>query len=166
MDKEKREQIASSDDEHFEDANEKIVNEIIEKTGILDVNDEEEIDKNSDTENFLDCETSDLIDDESQKDFEKDYTDEQREEARLAAVELKNKGNEEFRKQNFEKSVEIYTLALKKCPVLCSDERSAIYGNRGLSKIKLGLKPAAIDDCTKALEFNPKYVKVLLRYVC
>lgn len=159
------------DDEHFEDANEKIVNEIIEKaTGInLSSPCEEEADNDEDTEEpgelFQDCETTsnDLIDDESQKDFEKDQTEEEREIARLKSIELKEQGNDEFRKGNFEKSVEIYTMALRKCPVACANERSVLYGNRALSKIKLDLKPAAIDDCSKAIEFNSKYVKVLLR---
>ncbi|KAG5681924.1 hypothetical protein PVAND_011327 [Polypedilum vanderplanki] len=135
-----KQQIASSDDEQFEDANEKIINDIIDK-----------------------CEANDLIDDESQRDFEKDQTEEEREEARLLAVELKDKGNVEFRNGNFEISSEIYTQALRKCPVSCSTERSILYGNRSLAKVKLGLKSSAIDDCTKSIEFNPKYVKVLLR---
>lgn len=160
------------DDEHFEDANEKIVNEIIEKaTGInLSSPCEEEADNDDEEteepgEIFEDCEaiSNDLIDDESQKDFEKDQTDEEREIARLKSIELKEQGNDEFRKGNFEKSVEIYTMALRKCPVSCANERSVLYGNRALSKIKLDLKPAAIDDCSKAIEFNSKYVKVLLR---
>jgi tetratricopeptide (TPR) repeat protein len=156
----------SSDDEHFEDANEKIVNELIEKTTgvkISDLKQDPEHDDEDPVEAFEDCETNDLIDDESQKDFEKDQTEEEREEARLKSVELKQKGNDEFKEGNFEKSAEIYTLALRKCPVLCANERSILYGNRALSKVKLDLKPAAIDDCTKALEFNPSYVKVLLR---
>lgn len=158
--------IPSSDDEHFEDANEKIVNELIEKTTgvkISDIQKDPESDDEDPVEPFEDCETSDLIDDESQKDFEKDQTEEEREAARLQAVELKQQGNEEFKNGNFEKSAEIYTKALRKCPVACANERSILYGNRALSKVKLDLKPAAIDDCTKALEFNPSYVKVLLR---
>lgn len=148
---------ASSDDEHFEDANERIVNDIIGSSGI-NIPDEEDP-----GDDFKECEASDLIDDESQKDFEKDQTEEEREAARLEAVELKQQGNEEFKNGNFEKSAEIYSNALRKCPVVCANERSILYGNRALSKVKLDLKPAAIDDCTKALEFNPNYVKVLLR---
>ena len=150
---------ASSDDEHYEDANERIVNELIEKTTGVKLEEQ----NHEDSESFKECETSDFIDDESQKDFEKDQTEEERELARLKAVELKQRGNEEFRSGNFEKSAEIYTTALRKCPVLCTEERSILYGNRALSKVKLDLKPAAIDDCTKALEFNTNYVKVLLR---
>lgn len=161
----------SIEEEHFEDANEKIVNELIEKTTGISISNPFDKEANNDQnneekdpeDNFHDCETNDLIDDESQKDFEKDQTVEEREVARLRAIELKDQGNDEFRKGNFEKSVEIYTLALQKCPVVCAQERSVIYGNRALSKIKLNFNPAAIDDCTKSIEFNPKYVKVLLR---
>lgn len=167
--------LGGEDEEHFEDANEKIVNELIEKaTGInIKSNPCEETASNDNDEDpeeageiFQDCETNvanDLIDDESQKDFEKDQTEEERENARLKSVELKEQGNGEFRKGNYEKSAEIYTMALRKCPVACATERSVLYGNRALSKIKLDLKPAAIDDCSKAIEFNSNYVKVLLR---
>jgi tetratricopeptide (TPR) repeat protein len=163
----KKEPMPSSDDEHFEDANEKVINDIIDSTSRLSncESDEENYCDQDGGENFQDCETNDLIDDESQRDFEKDQTEEEREEARLLAVELKDKGNEEFRNGNFEKSAEIYTNALRKCPVFCASERSMLYGNRSLAKAKLGLKPAAIDDCSKSIEFNPKYVKVLLRFV-
>jgi tetratricopeptide (TPR) repeat protein len=158
----KVEQIAS-DDEQFEDANERVISDLLDESNTVLKHEAE--DGNSDNEHFHECGTNDIVDDESQKDYEKDQTDEEREQARLEALELKNKGNEEFRKQNYDMSISIYTDALRKCPVLCADERSIIYGNRALSKIKLGSKAAAIEDCTKSLEYNPKYVKVLLRYV-
>jgi tetratricopeptide (TPR) repeat protein len=153
----------TSDEEKFEDANERVVNELIEEVCDIKVSKED----NSDTEeNFEEASSiaNDLIDDESQKDFEKDQTDEERESARLSAIELKDQGNIEFKSGNYEKSIEIYTSALQKCPVLCSEDRSIIYGNRAFAKQKLAMKPAAIDDCSKAIEFNPKYVKALLRY--
>lgn len=162
MDK-KESAIPSSDDENFEDANEKVVNELIEKTTGVKMSEVQKDPDEDPVEAFEDCETSDLIDDESQRDFEKDQTEEERDVARLKAAELKQDGNNEFNKGNFEKSAEIYTMALRECPVACANERSILYGNRALSKSKLDLKPAAIDDCTKALEFNPNYVKVLLR---
>lgn len=165
-----KDKTGASDDEHFEDANEKIVNELIgqsfDEIPKHQNHDNENYDEDeNEAENFHDCElnSSDLIDDESQRDFEKDQTDEERENARLDAVKLKNEGNEEFRNGNYEKSIEIYTSALRKCPVACSNDRSMIYGNRAVAKIKLGSKPAAIEDCSKAIEFNPTYIKVLLR---
>lgn len=159
-----------SDDEHFEDANEKIVNELIEETTgikITELNDHSGDSDDSDNdevkESFVDCETSDLIDDESQLDLEKDQTEEERETARTKAEELKKEGNELFKNGDYLKSAEVYTNALRTCPVLCKSERSVLYGNRAAAKQKLNLKPAAIDDCTKSIEFNSAYVKVLLR---
>lgn len=170
---ETKEVKASSDDEHFEDANEKIVNELIEgATGIKitddsarlsdDEKDDSEPEENE-KEDFVDCETSDLIDDESQRDLEKDQTEEEREAAKAKAEELKKQGNEYFKNGDYVKSAEIYTSALRTCPVACATERSVLYGNRAAAKQKLNLKPAAIDDCTKSIEFNSSYVKVLLR---
>ncbi|CRL02386.1 CLUMA_CG015401, isoform A [Clunio marinus] len=171
----KRENIGSSDDENFEDANEKIVNELIEEatgvklTGVNDeynmsLNEEDDSDHEiNEKDSFVDCETSDFIDDESQKEMEKDQTKEEQETAKLKAEELKKQGNEVFKTGDYVKSTEIYTNALRTCPVACEMERSIIYGNRAAAKQKLNLKPAAIDDCTKSLEFNPNYVKVLLR---
>jgi tetratricopeptide (TPR) repeat protein len=177
----KKDHGLSSDDENYEDANERIVNEIIEQTKLAsfkdykaetllpveqeDCPDEKENSEPEDNENehFAECETSDLIEDESQKDVEKDQTEEQREKARLEAEELKKKGNEAFKSGDYDKSAEIYTAALRVCPVLCPNDRSVLYSNRAAAKQKLDLKPAAIDDCTKSIEFNPNYVKVLLR---
>jgi tetratricopeptide (TPR) repeat protein len=170
---EKKEHMASSDDEHFEDANEKIVNGLIEETMGMKITDNDQLSdekddsepEENDKESFVDCETNDLIDDESQKDFEKDQTEEEREAAKIKAEELKKQGNEYFKNGDYLKSSETYTEALRMCPVLCATERSVLYGNRAAAKQKLDLKTPAIDDCGKSIEFNPSYVKVLLRYV-
>lgn len=170
----KTEKPTSSDDENFEDANEKVVNELIEEvTGVkideLNQNNENDSSHSSDEEGdvekdkFEDCEFHDFIDDELQKLEEESQTDEERETARLKANELKQQANELFKQAEYTKSLEIYTEALKTCPVACATDRAILYGNRAASKMKLDSKPAAIDDCTKALEFNPDYVRVLLR---
>lgn len=170
----KKDNIASSDDEHFEDANEKIVNELIQETTglkIVDLKEDSKISSDdydseheqNDKESFEDCETNDLIDDESQRDLEKDQTEEEKEAAKTKAEELKKQGNECFKNGDYLESVELYTNALRSCPVSCASERSVLYGNRAAAKQKLNFKPAAIDDCSKSIEFNPSYVKVLLR---
>jgi tetratricopeptide (TPR) repeat protein len=169
----KKQQLASSDDEHFEDANEKIVNNLIQETTGIKITELEDDDfsdekddsepEENDKESFVDCETNDLIDDESQRDFEKDQTEEEKEAAKTKAEELKKKGNEYFKNGDFLKSADTYTEALKTCPVVCGTERSVLYGNRAAAKQKLDLKASAIDDCGKSVEFNPIYVKVLLR---
>lgn len=165
--------MASSDDERFEDANERIVNNLIEETAGIkiselmrdgEVSDEkDDSEPENDKENFEDCETSDFIDDESQRDLEKDQTEEERETEKNKAEELKQKGNELFKNGEFQKSVEMYSEALRTCPVACATERSVLYGNRAVAKQKLNLLTPAIDDCGKSIEFNPNYVKVLLR---
>lgn len=158
---------STSDNEQFEDANEKIVNELIDEVvgnpDPLDPAHESDSDSENDKDNFKDCDANDFIDDESQAEFEKDQTEEEREAAKAQSEELKKKGNELFKSGEFLKSSETYTEALRACPVVHSNERSILYGNRAAAKHKLEMKPAAIDDCSKSLEYNPKYVKVLLR---
>lgn len=167
---EKKDDKALTDDECFEDANEKVVNELMEETTGIKISDLEREAKDDDSDktdqeldSFQDCEALDVIDDESQKDLEKDQTEEEREAAKTKADELKKEGNELFKNGDYLKSAEVYTTALRTCPVVCATERSVLYGNRAAAKQKLDLKPAAIDDCSKAIEFNPNYVKVILR---
>jgi tetratricopeptide (TPR) repeat protein len=170
----KRDQVTSSDDENFEDANERVVNNLIQETTGVKISElpkkEELSDEKDDSEpedngkeNFVDCETNDYVDDESQKDAEKDQTEEEREAAKNKAEQLKKEGNELFKQGEYLKSSEVYTEALRTCPVVCAVERSVLYGNRAAAKQKLDLKSPAIDDCGKAIEFNPSYIKVLLR---
>lgn len=167
----KKDNLHSSDDEQFVDANEKIVNDLIketiglniEQTEIDDDQSESSYNEDNEKETFEECQTNEIIDDEFQKEQEANQTEEEREAAKSKAEELKIQGNELFKQGEYEKSVEIYTQALRVCPVLCANERSVLYGNRAAAKQKLDFKSAAIDDCTKSLEFNPNYMKVLLR---
>lgn len=170
----KKEVQQPSDEEHFEDANEKIVNVLIEnETGIKisslkvedDFHDAEKDHDSSekDSTEFVDCNTSDFIDEASQKDYDLTLSDEEKLANKEKAIELKKEGNEIFKTGDFEKSAEIYTSALRICPMDCSSERSFLYANRAASKSKLNLKPAAIDDCSKAIELNPNYIRALLR---
>ncbi|XP_055903443.1 tetratricopeptide repeat protein 1 [Eupeodes corollae] len=168
---------AVSDDE-FQDAESKtnadIIDEIVSKqselslqdnednkdSGHLDVIDNEN--KKSATDIFSDCH-DDLIDEEHLRELEKDLTDEQKLKNKEEADTLKQKSNELFKSEQYTESVEMYTNALKLCPLEYTKERSVLYANRAAAKIKLDSKNAAIDDCTKALELNPDYVRALLR---
>ncbi|XP_055545175.1 tetratricopeptide repeat protein 1 isoform X2 [Wyeomyia smithii] len=183
---------SASDEERFEDAsckefNEKAVDEVIQQvTGIgVGVSPKTNTSSSSEqTEKFVDCrsdtgsdeETSgkdkesetvpqsdDFVDDESQRDWEKGLTKEEKLSNKAKADELKVQGNELFKQGDFEKSANVYTEALRICPVEYSAERSILYANRAAAKTKLNFKPSAIDDCTKAIEHNPKYLKALLR---
>lgn len=179
-------EIGSSDDENYEDAspsptathidNEKLIDDLIDqhKNLLISTDDglsDEKFDTNEKDENFSECETiadnivdDDLVDDESQRDSEKDLSVEERLANKIKAEEFKNEGNLAFRDGDYEKSIKIYTQGLRTCPVDCGNERSILYGNRAAAKVKIDAKESAIQDCTKSLEFNPTYVKTLLRY--
>ncbi|SPP84539.1 tetratricopeptide repeat protein 1 [Drosophila guanche] len=79
------------------------------------------------------------------------------------ADKLKLEGNELFKNDNAQRAIEIYTEGLNVCPSDSSKERAVLYGNRAAAKIKLEANKSAIDDCTKAIELWPEYVRVLLR---
>lgn len=184
-------EINSSDDENYEDAmptplpnqydNEKIINELIDEHKNLLIEDksladnksnDEKIDCSEKDDKFSDCETisdtdkqEDFVDDESQRDSEKDLNEEEILANKIRAEEFKNNGNVAFRDGDYENSVKIYTQGLRVCPVVCANERSILYGNRAAAKAKIGAIESAIQDCSKSLEFNPKYVKILIRFV-
>lgn len=163
---EKKDYIESPEEDHFEDANDKVIDDLmgsIKISGLEREASESSAANEQEKESFEECESLDLIDDESQQALEENQTEEERDAARLKAEELKKEGNELFKNGDYIKSADIYTSALRTCPVRCATERSILYGNRAAAKHKLDLKPAAIDDCSKAIEFNPNYVKVLLR---
>ncbi|XP_062563211.1 tetratricopeptide repeat protein 1-like isoform X1 [Armigeres subalbatus] len=183
---------SASDEEHFEDAsskeiNEKVVNEVIDQ--VMGVSIENSTHHNTSssseqTDKFVDCRSDsgsdedtlgkegrktkcnededDFIDDESQRDWEKGLSEEEKLANKAKADELKAQGNELFKQGDYDKSANVYTEALKICPMQYSAERSILFANRAAAKTKLNFKPSAIDDCTKAIEHNPKYLKALV----
>lgn len=180
---------STSDEERFEDANEKAVDEVIEQVTGLNVGTSPKTNTSSSseqTDKFVDCRSDpgsdeetltgkgstvaaggehddDYIDDESQRDSEKELTEEEKLTNKAKAEELKAEGNDLFKQGEYQKSADMYTAALRICPVDFNAERSILYANRAAAKTKLNFKPSAIDDCTKAIEHNPKYLKALLR---
>ncbi|KXJ78045.1 hypothetical protein RP20_CCG005749 [Aedes albopictus] len=177
------------EDASSKEFNEKAVEEVIEKVaGVRIANSPQQNTSSSSeqTEKFVDCcsdsgsdeetlgkngegkpksgeDDDDLIDDESQRDWEKGLTEEEKLANKAKADELKAQGNELFKQGDFNKSANVYTEALRICPLEYSAERSILFANRAAAKTKLNFKPSAIDDCTKAIEHNPKYLKALLR---
>ncbi|XP_052864819.1 tetratricopeptide repeat protein 1 [Anopheles cruzii] len=183
-----KQDTSKSDDEQYEDArskhdsNERSVDEVIEKVTGLSMKRPTE----SDTEEFVDCvsgdgatgsdenlsaskavqtaaEADDFIDEESQRDYEMGLSEEELAANKAKADELKQQGNELFKQSDHHQSATMYTKALRLCPVDRKDDRAILYANRAAAKSKLDLKASAIEDCTKAIEYNPKYLKALLR---
>ncbi|XP_050435741.1 tetratricopeptide repeat protein 12-like [Adelges cooleyi] len=70
---------------------------------------------------------------------------------------LKSMGNNEYRKQNYEKALIYYNQAIDVRKDSC-----LLYNNRALTKINLGLMDEAIDDCDKALRINERSLNAML----
>ncbi|CAG9860357.1 unnamed protein product [Phyllotreta striolata] len=105
----------------------------------------------------------DDIDEEKLKDLEVTLSDEEKEVRYKKSLELKKSGNEQYKLGNHLESVNIYTEALLTCPLKYQNDRSIFYANRAASKISLGRNESAIEDCTKAIELNEKYIRAYLR---
>lgn len=105
----------------------------------------------------------DFIDEDLLKEAEANLSEDEKLQRKKDAIDLKNKGNEAFKQGDFVVSLNHYTEALKLCPLSYESERAIFYANRAASKAKLDRKVSAIDDCTKAIELNPKYVRAYLR---
>ncbi|KAL7727286.1 hypothetical protein ACLKA6_016039 [Drosophila palustris] len=95
--------------------------------------------------------------------LEKDLSPEALEANKEKAEKLKLEGNELFKNEEALRAVETYTEALNICPSTSSKERAVLFGNRAAAKMKLSSVKSAIDDCTKAIELYPEYVRALLR---
>lgn len=75
--------------------------------------------------------------------------------AREQAVELKNKGNEAFKNQDWPAAVNFYTQAIE-----LYDKEPSFYTNRAQANIKLESYGLAVIDADKAIELDPNNVKV------
>ncbi|XP_022125668.2 tetratricopeptide repeat protein 1 isoform X2 [Pieris rapae] len=103
------------------------------------------------------------VDELSLKDAEMDLTDDQKEERRVIAEELKVAGNAAYKVEDYDRSIEKYTEGLRICPLKFPEMRGILYCNRGAAKIKLENHKKAIIDFTKAIELKENYLKAYLR---
>lgn len=94
---------------------------------------------------------------------EKDLSPEELQANKEKADKLKLEGNELFKNEKALEAVKIYTDALNVCPSKYNKERAVLFGNRAAAKMKLESIKSAIDDCTRAIELYPEYVRALLR---
>ncbi|XP_056586559.1 tetratricopeptide repeat protein 1 [Triplophysa dalaica] len=129
------------------------------------VDDDEMRDGDSDSE-FKEAASSDKVtefDEEYLRELEKDLTDEEKESRRKESLELKEKGNTQFKSGEHVEAEESYTAALQVCPVHYGKERSILFSNRAAARLHQDKKEAAISDCSKAIELNSNYVRAILR---
>ncbi|XP_026494359.1 serine/threonine-protein phosphatase 5 [Vanessa tameamea] len=75
-----------------------------------------------------------------------------------AAEKLKNEANEYFKRQNYNRAIELYTQAIEKNPT------SAVYfANRSISNLRLENFGYALNDASKAIEIDKLYTKAYYR---
>jgi DnaJ family protein C protein 7 len=74
----------------------------------------------------------------------------------------KKEGNDAFQKGAQEEAVAAYTEALAVDPDNNS-YNSTLYANRAAAFSKMGKHKEALEDCTRALDLDPNYLKALLR---
>ncbi|CAN1847468.1 Tetratricopeptide repeat protein 1 [Linum perenne] len=87
------------------------------------------------------------------------------EKALALANDAKLEGNRLFGDMKFEEALVQYDIALQVAAELpsSSDLRSICHSNRAVCFLKLGKYEETVQECTKALEINPSYVKALRR---
>lgn len=147
---------SSDDDDAFENASSVLSNE--EDSSNNDV-----INKTTTTAHVEEEASGINIDDKSRRDYEETLTPAELTAKKEEATLLKAKGNDLFKTEDYTAAVDTYTEAIDLCPLKCVEEQSVLHGNRAAANLQLNNKAAAIADCTKSLELNPKYMKVLLR---
>jgi DnaJ family protein C protein 7 len=74
------------------------------------------------------------------------------------AAELKQEGNEAYKKRLWGRSIDLYSQAIDLDPT-----NAPYYGNRCAARINLGRYKLALDDATKAVELKPTFVKAYVR---
>lgn len=90
-------------------------------------------------------------------------SDEIKQERRQDARNMKESGNKLINKNENNEAITIYTEALNVCPLCFKEDRSILFANRAVAKLKLENKEGAIEDCSEAIELNPNYLKASLR---
>ncbi|GAM25433.1 hypothetical protein SAMD00019534_086080 [Acytostelium subglobosum LB1] len=82
---------------------------------------------------------------------------------RVRSLEAKKKeGNDAFTAKNYTLAYQLFTEALEIDPKF-DTYNSQLYNNRAAAALQLNKITEAIDDCTKAIELDPNYVKALTR---
>lgn len=94
---------------------------------------------------------------------EPELTEEEVQANKEKAESLKQNGNELFKNADYEKSIKVYSEAIAICPKKCAVELAILYSNRAAAHKHLGAQSVAIEDCTKAIEYNPSYIKAYAR---
>ncbi|XP_070528059.1 mitochondrial import receptor subunit TOM70 isoform X2 [Cardiocondyla obscurior] len=79
------------------------------------------------------------------------------------AQKYKTEGNVQFKMGKYDEAIVQYNKAIEVCPIENVEDLATFYQNRAAAYEQLKKYSAVKEDCTKALELNPRYAKALLR---
>ncbi|KAM9252901.1 tetratricopeptide repeat protein 1 isoform 1-T2 [Dugong dugon] len=103
------------------------------------------------------------LDEEYLIELEKDMSNEEKQKRREESTQLKEEGNEQFKKGDYIEAESSYSRALQMCPSSFQKDRSILFSNRAAARMKQDKKEMAISDCSKAIQLNPSYIRAILR---
>uniref|UniRef100_A0A8C6MLF0 Translocase of outer mitochondrial membrane 70 homolog A (S. cerevisiae) n=1 Tax=Nothobranchius furzeri TaxID=105023 RepID=A0A8C6MLF0_NOTFU len=81
----------------------------------------------------------------------------------LSGKQNKNKGNKYFKAGKYEKAIQCYTEAIGLCPGDQKADLSTFYQNRAAAFEQQLKWTEVVQDCSQAVELNPRYIKALFR---
>ncbi|KAE8613795.1 hypothetical protein XENTR_v10007873 [Xenopus tropicalis] len=90
-------------------------------------------------------------------------SEEEREEKRKQSTTLKEEGNQLFKNGEYPAAETVYTQALQTCPAFYSQDLAILFSNRAAARMRQNMNDLALEDCSKAIELNPDYIRALLR---
>ena len=122
-----------------------------------------EIHSQDHSDNELDSDFEDAIDNLNINNNENDQNILNIEKDLNKALEAKEKGNEFFRLKQYDESIQEYSLAIAHCPLDDKDNLGTFYGNRSAAYYAEEEWKQAVIDCTESLKLKPDYIKVLVR---
>ncbi|XP_047002267.1 mitochondrial import receptor subunit TOM70 [Schistocerca americana] len=79
------------------------------------------------------------------------------------ALYHKDAGNQHFKAGKYDEAIKCYNEAIGVCPTDKRTDLATFYQNRAAAYEQLKLYKEVREDCTRALDLNPKYVKALQR---
>ncbi|TWW57524.1 Mitochondrial import receptor subunit TOM70 [Takifugu flavidus] len=79
------------------------------------------------------------------------------------AQAAKNKGNKYFKAGKYENAIQCYTEAIGLCPNEQKTDLSTFYQNRAAAYEQQLKWTEVVQDCSNAVELNPRYIKALFR---
>ncbi|CAO2642605.1 Tetratricopeptide repeat protein 1 [Lemmus lemmus] len=107
--------------------------------------------------------SSSELDEEYLIELEKNMPEEEKQKRREESAKLKEEGNEQFKRGDYIDAESSYSQALQMCPSCFQKDRSVLFSNRAAARMKQDKKEMAINDCSKAIQLNPSYIRAILR---